>query len=173
MFKIVGINLSENITEMVIKNNRSLNYISGQIDRLQEMYLENLIDFGLEEARADTFAWKALSETEIRPFMKLGRLEDVRTSDYIFSGSMDDLSRKLANAFNLSVNRLGGENLITDKLVQEASYRSRAAYLATVGYDDLEYVMDPIRRTYFNSTTFARGVSARPVSRKRRGTVCG
>lgn len=164
--------------DMILNNTMSDNYIHGQVNRLREMYLKNLVEYGLEEARADTFMWRTINETQMGSFLESGRLGPMErnfiqtNSNYLISGSMDNLSKRIADSFNLN-GRFGVDNLITDELVQEASYRSRAAYLATVGYGDLEHVMHPIRKEFIEGTTFARGVSSRPVSSKSTGGVCG
>lgn len=154
--------MSRNIADMILNNTMSDNYIYGQVDRLKEMYLKNVVEYGLEEARADTFMWKTINETQMGAFLQSGRLGPMErsfiqtNSNYLMPGSMDDISKRIANTFNLG-GKFGVDNLITDELMEEASYRSRAAYLATVGYGDLENVLGPIRKDFIEGTTFDRG----------------
>lgn len=147
---------------MIINNTMSDNYIHGQVDRLREMYLKNVVEYGLEEARADTFMWQAIKETEMGTFLQSGRMGPMErkliasTSNYLLPGSMDDLSTRIARRFNLN-GKFGIDNLIDDELIEEASYRSRAAYLSSVGYGDLENVLGPTRKDFIEGTTFDRG----------------
>lgn len=123
---------------------------------MQQMFLEAVVERGLEEARADTFMWKAISDSDYmfktgsvsfkeREFMDLA-------SHYLSPGSMDYYSRETADFFNLDGAHLN--NPIKDDLIEEASYRARAAYLATVGYGDLEYLLGPKRQEFIDNTTF-------------------
>jgi len=131
-------------------------YIDGQVDRLQQTFLETIVELGLEEARADTFMWKAINDSDYmfrtgsisfkeRDFMDL-------SSHYLSPGSMDYYSRNIADFFNTAGEHL--DNPIGDDLVEEASHRARAAYLATVGYGDLEYLLGPKRQEFIDNTTF-------------------
>lgn len=129
-------------------------YINQQIDRLQAMYVDNLIGYGLEEARADTFMFQALQEMN---FSKT-QMQEVfeRASYYLTQGS--GVGGGLTAQAAAIGNRFGfGQGLIPMSLIEEAAHRGRATYLGAIGYGEMESVLGSQRKDFITGTAFNTG----------------